>query len=166
MENIDVALLVSRWIHIVAAMVAIGGAAFMRFALIPGMGAALEPEQQQRLREAVRSKWAKFTHGCIGLLLLTGFANFYMVALSTKMPANPYHFLFGPKLLLALVVFFLAIALVGRSPGFEGLRKKARTWLGVVIALAIVIVLISGTLNQIRMNKPAADTAPAITPAD
>ena len=166
MENIDVVLLVSRWIHIVAAMTAIGGAIFMRFAMLPGMGAALEPEQQQRLREAVRSRWAKFTHGCIGLLLLTGFANFYLVALKPKMPAIPYHMLFGPKLLLALVIFFLATALVGRSPGFEGIRKKARKWLGVIIALAIVIVLISGTLNQFRMNKPKPDASSAVMPTD
>ena len=114
----------SRWVHILAAMLAIGGAAFMRFALLPGAEQTLDNEAHQRLREAVRSRWARLVHASIALLLLTGGINFVILAMPPKVNAIPYHPVFGIKLLMALAVFFLATALIGRSPGFAALRNR------------------------------------------
>ena len=46
-----------RWIHIVAAILAIGGAAFARIALHPAIVETLDEGSGSRLREAVARRW-------------------------------------------------------------------------------------------------------------
>ena len=150
MDDLNLVVLISRWVHIMAAIITVGGAVFMRFALWPSATSVLDDEQHQRLRDAVRSRWAKFVHICIALLLVTGGLNFALLAMLPKIDAMPYHALFGVKLLMALAVFFLATALVGRSPGFAKMRKNSRKWLAVLAILGATIVLMSGMLNQVR----------------
>lgn len=150
MASVDFVLLTSRAIHILAAIIAIGGAIFMRLALHGAIGATLDDAHAQRLRDAVRARWARLVHVCIVLLLLTGGYNFYALALAPKVPAMPYHALFGIKLLSALAIFFIASALVGKSPGMEAMRKSAAKWLSIVALLAVVIVIVSGILSQVR----------------
>lgn len=159
MQGFDVVTLVLRWIHIVAAMAAIGGAIFMYVAYVPA-SETLEESTRQSLREETRKRWAKFIHGAIGLLLITGGINFVRLAVLSKINPMPYHAIFGVKFLLALVVFFLATGLVGRSPAFAKVRQNPRSWLAGVVVLGIVIVLLSGVLNQVRVN--GVKTAPPV----
>jgi len=147
---IDLFLLISRWIHLASAIVAVGGAVFMRFALLPAAKATLTDEVHERLREAVRARWAKFVHASIALLLITGAINFLLLAMPPKIKAIPYHPIFGIKVLAAFAVFFVASALMGRGPGFAGIRAKRAKWLGILLALGGLIVLLSGILNQVR----------------
>lgn len=138
---------VSRWIHIGAVIAAIGGAFFMRFVLIPAATAALADDAHQRLREDVLRRWRRIVHACIALLLLSGGYNvYYAIAVQGRPPR--YHMVFGLKFLLALGVFFIASALVGRSPAFEGLRRASRRWVGVLLLLAALIVALSGILKN------------------
>lgn len=143
-------LLASRWLHLAAAIIAIGGAAFTRFALIPAAAEALADEPHEKLREALRKRWAKIVHACIAVLLLTGGLNFALLAIPPRIDPIPYHPIFGVKLLAALTVFFIASALAGKAPGFAGMRKARARWLTILLALAGVIVLLSGVLNQVR----------------
>ena len=161
--ELDFVLLVSRWVHLAAAITAIGGAMFLRFALLPGAKQVLDEDQHRRLREAVRVRWVRWVSACIALLFLTGALNFYLLALAPRIEPIPYHAVFGIKLLAALFVFFLASALSGSSPGFASFRERSRKWLGVLITLAAVIVLLSGVLNQVRTR--ASDPSPAATSA-
>ncbi len=163
MQDVDVVLLVLRWAHIFAAMVTVGGAVFMRFAFVPGASESLDEDANGKLRRAVAGRWAKIVNGAIAVLLLTGGAIFVGTSMSSGVPPMPYHAIFGTKFLLAIGVFFLATALLGKSPAFEGIRKKGRLWLIVLLAMAMVIVLLSGALNQIRGAHgpaPAAVAAP------
>ncbi len=160
MEKINFALLVSRWIHIGAAIVAIGGATFLLFVLLPSAKGVLDDDSDRRLHEAVRGRWMRLVHASIGMLLLTGAFNFVMLALPPKIDPIPYHPIFGVKVLAALLVFFLSIALAGRSPGFEKMRRNRRKWLSVIVALAALIVFLSGVLSQVRTADPGE-----ITPA-
>ncbi len=72
MSEIDPVQLLSRWLHIVAAVTAAGGAIFMKLALHPAAETLPEAERKQ-LREAVRSRWAKVVMAAITVLLVTGF---------------------------------------------------------------------------------------------
>jgi len=146
-------LLITRWIHLASAIVAIGGAAFMRFALLPAAKATLTDEVHEKLREAVRARWAKFVHAAVGLLLLTGSINFAILAIPPKIKPLPYHPIFGVKLLAAFAVFFIAEALISRGPGFAAIRANRAKWLGVLLALGALIVLLSGVLNQVRTSQ-------------
>ena len=146
-------LLILRWIHLASAIVAVGGAVFMRFALLPAAKATLTDDVHERLREAVRARWAKFVHASIALLLITGSINFAILALPPKIKALPYHPIFGVKLLAAFAVFFIASALMSHGPGFANIRAKRAKWLGILLTLGGLIVLLSGILNQVRIAQ-------------
>ncbi len=150
MGEIDYLVLLSRWLHIVAAALMIGGSGYALFAMLPGTGESLTSQQCDATRKAVRRKWLVVINLSIGLLLITGFANFYLLVIAPKVPAMPYHALFGVKLLAAFVIFFFATALHGSAPGLEGLRANSRRWLALVLVLGVMIVFISGALNQLR----------------
>jgi uncharacterized membrane protein len=141
MEAADLIALVSRWVHMGTAIVLLGGSVFQRFVVFPS-ARALSEEQQAQLRERIVMRWKKFVMSGIALLLITGFYNY----LSTSHPPR-YHMLMGIKILLALGVFFLASALTGRSAGLAAIRQNAGRWLGVLIALAAVVVGIAGYLK-------------------
>ncbi len=160
-SGLDLIVLTSRWLHISAAIVAIGGAFFMRFALAPAAESALTEDSHAKLREAVRARWARFVHLSIAILLITGGLNFVLLALPPKIEPMPYHAIFGIKFLLALGVFFIASILVGRGTGFQGMRQNRKLWLSVLIILAGLIVLISGVLSQVRDVSPKAPISTA-----
>ncbi len=161
MQDVDMLVLVSRWIHIMAAIAALGGAAFMLVAYLPAAGAALDENARERLREAVAARWGRVVHGAIAALLITGGFNFVRLAMPPKVDPMPYHAIFGVKFFLALGIFAIATALVGRSPAFDGIRRQARRWLSILLALGALIVLLSGLLNQVRNAGPrVADPTP------
>ena len=143
-------------------MVAIGGAAFMRFALLPAATEALGAEEHERLRSAMRKRWARVVMICIALLFLTGAANFVMLAVPPKIEAIPYHPIFGLKVLAAFGVFFLASALAGRSPGLARMRQDPAKWYGILLGLALLIVLLSVILGEIRSQSPAPVAPPTV----
>jgi uncharacterized membrane protein len=157
---IDLGGLFFRWIHLLAAITAVGGTIFMRFALIPAASTVLSAEQHGALREAIRVRWSKVVMSAIGLLLISGFINLFRV-LSGSIPSPSqglYHMLFGMKFLLALAIFFIASALAGRSEATRRFRDNARTWLTVNAVLAVILVCISGGLRQLR-DVPARPTS-------
>lgn len=135
----------SRIVHIGTAITLIGGSAFTLFVLMPAAKELDEPSHNS-LAAAIGARWKRFVHGGIALFLLSGFYNF---ARSVKNHDGDglYHGLIGIKMLLAFAVFFLAAALVGRSQKLEPIRRERRKWLTVMVALAAVIVCISGYLK-------------------
>jgi len=135
----------SRFAHVGTAIVVLGGSIFMRFVLMPAAN-QLPTEAHDQLRAAVLAKWKRFVHGGIAVFLLSGFYN-YMRLMPGHRGDKLWHMLIGIKMLLALVVFFLASALVGKSKAFEGLRQQRAKWLGIVIFLSLVIVGISSFLK-------------------
>ena len=140
-----------RWLHILSAITAVGGTIFMRMALVPSV-AVLTAEQHKALHEQVRSRWVKFVMAAILFLIVSGLYNFIIKIKSHTIVAEYnrlYQMLFGVKFTLALVIFFLASALLGRSPVFAKIRQNARLWLSVNMALAIIVVCISGVLRFI-----------------
>ena len=153
---------VFRIVHVATAIVLVGGSVFMRFALMPaatGLGEA----EHDGLRERVLGHWRRFVHVGIALLLASGFYNFLVVTMPDHKGDGRYHMLVGIKILLALVLFFLASALVGRSNALRGLREKAGGTLAVMIILASVIVAISGYLKIRGVPVPAASAENEVT---
>jgi hypothetical protein len=154
--SLDIVLLISRWLHISAAIVAVGGVFFTRLVLSRAAEHALPDEMHAQLREAVRVRWAPVVHACIAVLFVTGAYNFVVMALPPKINPIPYHPIFGVKFLAALGVFFIAEALAGRGAAFQGMRSRRPFWLVVLLALGGLIVLVSGVLNQVRVGQLAA----------
>lgn len=156
----DPIVLIMRWVHLLSAMAAIGGAMYAAVAFWPA-SADLPEGERDKLREAARRRWAMVVHLSITLLIVTGLFNFYWLAIRPgHLGPMPYHAVFGVKFLLAMVVFALASVLVGRSPGLAGVRAQAGKWLRVIVVLGVVIVFLSGVLYQTRtaVNEEAAKT--------
>jgi len=152
---VDYLAILFRWLHMLAAITAVGGTIFMRLALLPA--AALLPEAQRTaLHQAVRRRWAGFVMASILFLLLSGFYNLIRKLQLPDVPPS-YHMLFGIKFILAIVIFFVASALVGRAAAFARMRANAKLWLTVNMVLAVLVVCISGVL---RFIPPPETTVP------
>ncbi len=151
-----------RLLHLFAAFTAVGGAIFIRFALLPAL-AETESGVRADIHAKVRPRWAKIVGIAIGLLLISGLVNYIMFVRTFKtwddawkdVYASTYHMLFGIKFALALVMFFLASALSGKAAGLQKIRDNARFWLNVNLVLAIVLVLVSGVMRQSHVGPTA-----------
>ena len=143
-----------RWLHVASAVVGVGATLMMRFAVLP----ALErlPNGGEIL-DALRPGVKRLIHGALGLLFVTGFYNFIMVAVprarEVRDAAGPaaerlvaYHPVMGMKILLSLVLFGIAVALLQPVPSFHAKRK---TWLTVNSILGLVILLLAAFLRRL-----------------
>jgi uncharacterized membrane protein len=150
-----------RWTHILTAITAIGGSIFMRFVLMPVANTVLDEETHARLRTGLVKRWQRFVHTCILLFLISGFYNYFVVT----GPAHPhqplYHAMFGVKFLLALAIFAIAVVLTSTKDWSKGARANAKLWLGLLVALGVIVVMISGVMKNIP--KPTADAKASIS---
>jgi uncharacterized membrane protein len=133
---------ISRVTHISTAIALVGGSLFTLCVLMPS-AKVLSKESHTSLAEAITGRWKKFVHGGIALFLVSGFYNFYR-AIPEHKGDGTYHMLIGIKMLLALVVFFFAAALVGRSKKLAGIRANRKRWLTLTVVIAMTIVVVSG----------------------
>jgi uncharacterized membrane protein len=155
----DPTTLLLRWAHILAAIVALGGLLFARFAVVPAAD-ELGKDTADRLHAGIRRRWMPWVTGAITLLLASGLTNYILMIKRVKaspelwggdwMRQTGYHGLFGAKFLLAMIVFFFASGLVGRGASTQWIRDNRKQWLSVTIGLAVGVVLISGWMRQLH----------------
>jgi uncharacterized membrane protein len=145
----------SRIVHVGTAIVLVGGTVFLRLVVMPA-AEKLAPEAHDTFRASLVTVWKRFVHTGIVLFLITGLYNYIAVTMPSHRGDKLYHMLIGIKILLALIVFFLASVLVGRAAAFEKMRQNRKTWLGVVILLAAIIVAISGFV-KVKPPAPASE---------
>ena len=138
MFAVDVA---SRLIHVLTAIVLLGGSTFMLLVVLPTLQSSDEATRS-KIASGLRGIWKRYVHAGIALFLISGFYN-YFKAMPQHKGDGLYHALIGTKIILALAVFFLASALVGRSAAFEGIRTNSSKWLKILCLLGIVIVAMS-----------------------
>ena len=162
--DVDILSVISRWAHVGTAILLVGGTFFIRYVLHPALDSST-PEQNTALMDRVRNRWKRFVHGGIALFFASGLFN-YMKAIPSHKGDAAYHALVGTKMILALGIFFLASALVGRSKGTQKFRDQAPKWTAIVVLLSFVIVAISG-LVKVRgvPDKPGATAVAQETPA-
>jgi uncharacterized membrane protein len=164
--EIDWLAFVLRLLHILAAITAVGGSIFIRFALYPAVP-LLPQTQRAAVHEVVRRPWARLLQLSIGLLLVTGLINFVLFVRASKEWSTEwreeyvsiYHILFTIKFVLALAIFALASILAGRSPGTQKIRDNAKFWLNVNLAMALAVIAISGVMRLTHVG-PTNPTAP------
>jgi len=144
----------SRLVHISTAIALIGGSVFTLLVLLPA-ARALSEEAHATLAQAVSSRWKRFVHAGILLFLVSGFYNYFR-AMPLHRGDGLFHALIGTKILLALGVFFIASALVGRSAAFASMRAQRGRWLTVLVALAMAIVMMSSYVKVRGVDAPPA----------
>lgn len=150
------AALASRWAHVGSVILLVGGSAFLLFVLAPA-AAKLGEVEHNALRGHVMDRWRKFVHPLVALIFLSGLYNFLVVRMNTE---KPWHMLAGIKLLLGLVILFIASSLAGRSGASQKMRDNWKWWLKLNLALALVAVLLSGYMKFIPA-KPKTDASSA-----
>src|SRR5690349_21581554 len=105
---------VMRWLHVAAAVAGVGGTLVMRLVLLPVLDRL--PNGAEVLG-AIRRPFKALIHGAIGMLLVTGFYNYVVVAIpkvraykdaalqsGAPDPLAPYNGVMGAKILLSFVL--------------------------------------------------------------
>ena len=145
MDSTTILNLISRWFHIIPAIVMVGGTIFLRLALLPAFSEMADGEHTA-LRESIRRKWMKWIGISTLLLLVTGFYNAYFKILTYELPPL-YSGLLLVKIVLAFAVFYLTASLSGRSKTAIKLRQRELHWTNILCAMMLSIVLIAGAMK-------------------
>lgn len=157
--------LILRWMHIFGAIMLVGSTIFMRCVYVPAKLQSGE-EPGEAYTERQRTLWSRLVMIASAQLLISGIVNVILIVQryefdKTQAPGIPYHPLLCIKFLLAMVIFFLAAAIAGRSSLAQKLRQKERTWLTINMVLAIIIVCLAGVMKIVpRSPKSATSSRP------
>lgn len=137
-----------RYLHIFGAIALMGGAIFMRLALLPTLK-SLGSGASEPVHEGVRARWKMVVRIAALMLFVSGVANLGLAArYNYNVPFGlNYSILGGVKLILALPVFLLAELLLGKSSLAKKVQANAATVLNINLALAVILVLIGGLLK-------------------
>ena len=142
MELDQILPLISRWLHVIPAVVLVGGTLFLRLALVPAASS-----EHVELREAVRRRWARLVMWSVLFLLISGLYNSYLKAIGYQL-SGVYLTLLTIKILLALFVFYLASVLTGRSETAKRFRTREIFWLNILCAAMIGIIAMAGWMKM------------------
>ncbi len=146
LEAGDALQIASRALHILSAMILVGGLFFMRTVLSPAGAEACYAGR--------RAVWAKWAGIATGLLLATGVYNLLVLINQTKDAGGKlppwYLMLFGAKLVLALLVMFLVAILAGKTAAAERFRGSMGKWLNIAWLAAVVLVVLAAALRALH----------------
>jgi uncharacterized membrane protein len=134
-----------QWIHLAAAVLGIGGIAFLHIILIPS-ARALNPDQREILVKSVMGKFRWVSWSAILLLLVSGLYNvrqFYW-----EVPWGSAWRLLTVKIVLALLVFMIALALSLPLKFLDWFRARRQMWLAIALSLGMIVILISAYLRR------------------
>lgn len=135
--------LLARVLHILSAIILVGGLFYQR--------SILSASGTEACFAGRRNVWAKWVGITTFLLLATGLYNFITIVRAAKgidapLPST-YHALFGIKFLLGLVVMFLAAIMAGKTGAAERFREKMGTWLNVAWVASLAILILAAMLR-------------------
>jgi uncharacterized membrane protein len=139
-------LLASRVLHILGAIVLVGGLFYLRMVIAPTFSATSKPATDAWFGGR-RAAWAKWVGIATLVLIVTGFFNYIEIVNANDLVAS-YHMMVGIKILVALMLIFLASLLAGRSALADQLRERMKFWLGVCLLLGILVVILGSVLRS------------------
>ena len=147
------------WIHVIAAVVWVGGNLILAMVIVPHFRQNLPPVQRIRLLTQIGKRFEPIVWGCIGILFFTGIFNIFFAVDLTSATAISSAFM--RTLLIKLMLFFvlvlltalhslifaprLAAAIETLSPEIEELPpevKPLRTRMSIVSSLMGVVSLL------------------------
>jgi uncharacterized membrane protein len=140
-----------RWLHVITARLAVGGIFFMVVVLPVGLH-SLDGVVRDEVGLRFRRVFKIVIHACILLFLISGIYNAIANWPAYKAGVPMTHALLGVHVLLALIVFAIALVmLAGRSP-----RRGARGWMGFNLVLLFLVVAAASSLKWARETGLAA----------
>ena len=134
-----------QWVHVTATVIGVGGMAFLLFVLTPNLG-DLEPTQRDRLIKQVVGRFRWVLWPSIAVLLLSGLynirENYWEVAWGKSWE------LLTVKIVLACIVFVIALGLTLPFKPFDWVRARRQAWLAIAVGLAVAVIFISAYLRR------------------
>jgi len=158
-------LLASRVLHILGAVVLVGGIFYLRMVVVSRVRPEDSTADTDLWFSGRRGTWAMWVGIATLVLIVTGLINFLYIVRTNEAFHGPYHAVFGIKVLLALVVFFLAAVLAGKSAAGARFRKHFRYWMGVTLLLGITVIILGSVLRSIP-HVPKTGEPDLIAPAN
>ena len=134
-----------QWIHVTAAVIGVGGLAFLLFVLTPSLG-DLQPEQRERLAKQVMSRFRWVVWSAIVVLLVSGLYSIREYYWEVRWGRSWE--LLSAKIALSFLVFVIALALTLPFKVFDWVRIRRQIWLSIAIGLAVAVIFISAYLRR------------------
>ena len=148
--------------HILPAVVMVGGAIFTQLVLCPALDGN-DPENA--VKQQVKRKWSKVIMICASLLLLSGLYNTMAIFRAEDKPEGMYHGLFTLKLILVFAIFYISSMLAGKSDAALKFQEKEALWGKLNMYAAIIVVLLAGGMRMVP-RAPAKETAKVVSLVD
>ncbi len=134
-----------QWIHVTAAVVAVGGMVFLLLVLIPSLE-PLEPDQHDLAADRVMARFRWVIWSAIVVLLSSGVYSirqyYWEVAWGKSWV------ILTVKIVLSLIVFVIMLALTLPLKIFDRARVRGQIWLSVAVGLAFAVIFISAYLRR------------------
>jgi uncharacterized membrane protein len=140
---------VTRWLHVTSAVTGIGALLFLALVIRPAL-AAQEAPARQALLVSVLPRVKTVLHSALGLLLLTGFYNYFIAIPKVRdlTYRSLYHPVIGTKVLLAFVLFGIVSAALASTSASATMEEGRWRWLPLMVILALVILFLSAVLRR------------------
>ena len=135
-----------RYVHIVSAVIAVGGSAFIAMCLLPATR-LVDDSFRASLMQLVQKRFARVVWVCIGGLVISGVYNWVLLSDQYKAMGAKGNALIGTKVLLSIVLF----AVVG-AQNFGLLKLKPRPYLVLNLHLAAAVILLAAILRHFRLT--------------
>ena len=134
-----------QWIHVTAAVIGVGGMAFLLLILMPTLG-VLQSDHRDLLAKQVMQRFRWVCWSAIILLLVSGLYNirqFYW-----EMAWGKSWVFLTVKIILAFSVFGISLALTLPFKLFDRIRARRQIWLSIAFGLAVAVISISAYLRR------------------
>jgi uncharacterized membrane protein len=154
-------VILSRYLHVLSAILAIGGLFFMRVILPLGLAQA-----DAASREAVflrcRRAFKMLIHTAVLLLLLTGAFNTYSAWNDYRLNTRLMHGLWGPHMLLGIIAIIISLVLLAPPTP----PRWHKTGAAVNLFLLLTAVFLASTLKYVRDSTMRRHANTVAAPTD
>ena len=133
-----------QWVHIAAAVMAVGGYAFLLIALFPSLR-ILDLERRELLLRVVFERFRWVIWAVILVLFASGI---YNTRLAWEAPWGTYWNLLTTKIVLAFVFFAISLCLTAPIDLCNRFRARREMWLSIALGIASAVLLISTYLRR------------------
>jgi uncharacterized membrane protein len=139
--------IVMRYLHIVSAILAVGGLSFVAACLTPAMR-VLDDGFRAQVAQVVMGRFVKIVWLAIAGLIVSGVYNWIMLAGTYKDLGPKGNALIGTKVLLAVILFGIIAA---EATGWIK-PKKPKGLMILKLHLAAIVILLGSILRALRLD--------------
>ena len=133
------------WIHLLAAIVSVGGICFLFLFLTPALR-SLNLEQRLAISRAVTARFRWAIWSAIALLLISGF--YHIRQSYWEVAWGKSWWFLTAKIALSFLMFGILLGLTLPLKFFDRWRARSRAWLIVAFCLATGVILIAAYLRR------------------